>query len=60
MTTKAQTNPAKDAPKRLPHGHEWDEDSVCKKCGFDGVRFHWWSYDGFEGMDLPIPMCRGK
>ena len=45
-----------DKPIRL---HKYDEDAVCKVCGFDGAEWHYWRFNTYEGQALktPAPPC---
>lgn len=39
--------------------HDYDEDGICRHCGFDGAEWHWWRYNTHEGkaMQTPPPKC---
>ena len=33
--------------------HEFDDDAVCVKCGFDGAEWHHWKFTTYEGQSQP-------
>jgi len=39
--------------------HEWNEDAVCRHCGFDGAEFWHWKHNTYEGRasDMTQPEC---
>lgn len=40
--------------------HDFDDDAVCKKCGFDGAEWHHWrtqTYEGKANPDAKQPLC---
>ncbi len=43
--------------------HDFDEDAVCRKCGFDGAEWHWWKHSTYEGRAQPEakqPPCKDR
>jgi hypothetical protein len=40
--------------------HDFDDDSVCRKCGFDGAE--WWHLERMKRKDdrAPEPACFGR
>lgn len=40
--------------------HEYDDDAVCVKCGFDGAEWSHWKKHTYEGRasDAKAPQCR--
>lgn len=47
-------------PPRSSTGHEYDDDSVCIHCGFDGAEWHHWKHHTYEGKAQPEatpPLC---
>lgn len=40
--------------------HDFDDDGVCTKCGFDGAEWHYWKTQTYEGRasDLKSPPCK--
>lgn len=39
--------------------HDWDEEAICTKCGFDGAEWDYWRHHTYEGRasDAPLPSC---
>lgn len=41
--------------------HDWDEDGCCIHCNFDGVEWHHWKHNTYEGRaqpDAKMPLCK--
>jgi predicted alpha/beta-fold hydrolase len=40
--------------------HDFDDDAVCKRCGFDGAEWYHWRHSTHEGVasESLIPICR--
>jgi len=47
-------------PKQERLSHDFDDDSVCTKCGFDGAE--WWHLEKMKPKDERVeqPPCRGS
>lgn len=44
-----------------PASHQFDDDCVCTRCGFDGAEWHHWKHFTYEGKasDAKSPPCTG-
>lgn len=42
--------------------HDYDEDAVCMKCGFDGAEWHHWKHNTYEGRasNAKQPLCNNQ
>lgn len=44
----------------VPGMHDFDDDAICRKCGFDGAEWWHWKHCTYEGnaSDEKQPRCR--
>ena len=51
-------------PAAVPEDeHDFDDDAVCRRCGFDGAEWHWWKHSTYEGRAQPEarqPRCKDR
>ena len=45
--------------RKASNTHEFDEDCICTKCGFDGAEWWHWKHHTYEGKasDAKQPLC---